>query len=311
MACLRDHNNEGLPYQRCFNAVSLTRISSMTQLSDLGRLSRSTSLVTLIVGQKPDQETFVCHKGLLGFCSDFFDAAFNGEFIEAQKSEIEMPTDNPIIVKMFISWIYSGWLPPSSEAVSLLALWVFGDKVLSPRFCNYIMLHLFSYYGHGGGNALRAHDAIYVMERTTLKSKLREFIMETSHDRSPFNKRDEDLKDHQRDWEKAVKNGGDIMVEFAKSGTFLTKDDCDCLCMSCETKTPAWHSENHHMYLIAEPAEKKAKDWKIWEGRSNIKKFTNMGAIMVDPERRRSKRQRISAQTVTSLSLARPQSKDL
>ncbi len=57
---------------------------------------------------------------LLGFYSEFFDAAFYGGFNEAEKEEIELPYEKPENVSAFLMWAYSGHIESPQSAEELL-----------------------------------------------------------------------------------------------------------------------------------------------------------------------------------------------
>ncbi|KAK4697313.1 protein N-terminal amidase, partial [Lecanoromycetidae sp. Uapishka_2] len=63
------------------------------------------SLVTVLVG--PDEQRFDVHKALLCKSSDFFNAALNGNFIEANGT-VKLPEQNPGVFKYFVHWLYTG-----------------------------------------------------------------------------------------------------------------------------------------------------------------------------------------------------------
>ena len=68
-------------------------------------------VVTIQVGA--EGEEFVLHKDLLtSKCPEFFGAAFKGEFSEAQSSIIKLPEDDALAFRLFIDWLYCGYIPP-------------------------------------------------------------------------------------------------------------------------------------------------------------------------------------------------------
>lgn len=88
------------------------------------------------------------HKGLLCFYSDFFRAAFEGSFKEANEGKIELPDATVDIFETLQVWLYSQSLrnvedsedsSKSSEFPSfeiLARLWAFGDRYQIPLLQN-------------------------------------------------------------------------------------------------------------------------------------------------------------------------------
>jgi len=84
--------------------------------------------VSIIVSS--DQK-ITCHKALLAFYSEFFDASFYGGFVEAERGEVELQDVNFEHLKAYVGWIYTGTI---ESEVSAEELWVLGDRLLSPEF---------------------------------------------------------------------------------------------------------------------------------------------------------------------------------
>lgn len=88
------------------------------------------------------------HKGLLCFYSDFFRAAFEGSFKEANEGKIELLDARIDVFETFQVWLYSQSLrnvedsedssmPSGFPSFEILArLWVFGDKCQIPLLQN-------------------------------------------------------------------------------------------------------------------------------------------------------------------------------
>jgi hypothetical protein len=47
------------------------------------------------------------HKTLLSKSANFVDGAFNGEFIENQKQQVELPDEQPMMFEVFYQWLYT------------------------------------------------------------------------------------------------------------------------------------------------------------------------------------------------------------
>ncbi|TIA16451.1 hypothetical protein D6C81_05943 [Aureobasidium pullulans] len=105
--------------------------------------------VTVVVGTEED--SFVVHKGLLCFYSDFFRAAFNGSFEEATERKIKLPDVDIDTFENFQLWLYSRTLLDTEDSANesghatyltftaLAKLWIFGDKYLIPLLQNNVI----------------------------------------------------------------------------------------------------------------------------------------------------------------------------
>ncbi|THW70166.1 hypothetical protein D6D19_07996 [Aureobasidium pullulans] len=103
-------------------------------------------LVTIIVGRS--EKHFTVHKELLIFYSDYFRAAFNGSFVEAAESKIELLDVAQEVFEHFHAWLYTRRLVSEDEKplmwLSLAALWVFGDRFQVPMLQNCVADELFA-----------------------------------------------------------------------------------------------------------------------------------------------------------------------
>jgi hypothetical protein len=75
------------------------------------------TLAVVLVG--PEKHRFDLHRGLLCKTSDFFKAAFEGKFMEAEGT-LALPEQDPGLFKYFIHWLYTGSLrgylyPPTKK----------------------------------------------------------------------------------------------------------------------------------------------------------------------------------------------------
>ena len=75
-------------------------------------------LVTLYVG--PDRKKLIVHKKLLCDSSDYFAAAFEGNFKEASEGVIEMIDDDVEAVGCFLEYLYRGRVPTGPKFTSIL-----------------------------------------------------------------------------------------------------------------------------------------------------------------------------------------------
>lgn len=206
-------------------------------------LQNCSTITTLLVG--PNQVKLTCHKALLGHFSHYFNGALYGGFREAVTQEIQLLDDKPEAIGAFITWVYSGQVESFLGAEEL---WVLGDKLQSPAFANEAMHLIYSIYGlnpSDGGTWLTAAAADYVWNNTGDESRLRIFMKELiSHDGPLCQRALETTSESAKmkeDWHKLIEDGGELVLEIFRSGSFLTKDD---------TKESPWREKNWHKYLL-------------------------------------------------------------
>ncbi|RDL38379.1 uncharacterized protein BP5553_02719 [Venustampulla echinocandica] len=110
-----------------------------------GRLLQSVnvslgSVVTLVAGHGPQQASFVVHREPLSRASPFFKAACSSKWMGPQQSLINLPEDDPEIVKMLVFWIYEGRICVSRESVELTSTALTVAEVLESSFGLFIRL---------------------------------------------------------------------------------------------------------------------------------------------------------------------------
>ncbi|TVY87224.1 hypothetical protein LAWI1_G007185 [Lachnellula willkommii] len=200
-------------------------------------LVRCPDITTLIIG--PDQKRITCHKALLGFKSEYFDAACFGTFTSSEVGEIQLEEENTEAVSVFVAWLYTGRIPLSCT-VTPAALWVLGDKLRSPGFANEAMHFLFRDHAE---NWCRAVIAEYVYDNTTSGSKLRSFIKDLILNEGPLSKEAGVASVADREnWRALIRRGGDLLVDISLEGSFDK-------CFDIGDNIMAWHWRNHHKYL--------------------------------------------------------------
>jgi hypothetical protein len=67
--------------------------------------SKPAQFVTVIVSKAPTEQKFVVHKELICFHSPFFNAAFNGKFIEGQTQEMRMDDVDEETFGQLVHWL--------------------------------------------------------------------------------------------------------------------------------------------------------------------------------------------------------------
>ncbi|KAK8202730.1 hypothetical protein IWZ01DRAFT_110453 [Phyllosticta capitalensis] len=88
-----------------------------------GCMNPTGPLVQLVTG--PEKEIFVAHKELLAKHSPFFKNALCEPWKEAISNVIELPDSDPVVVAVFLEWVYTQkYIAPHMA----LDLYIFGDK---------------------------------------------------------------------------------------------------------------------------------------------------------------------------------------
>lgn len=180
----------------------------------------------------------MCHKALLGFKSEYFDAACFGTFKSSKVSKIRLEEENIEAVSVFVSWLYTGRIPLSCT-VTPATLWVLGDRLRSPGFANEAMHFLFREYAK---NWCVAATVGYIYDNTTSGSKLRAFIKDTILNEGPLSKEAQLFTNGSESWRALIRQGGDLLVDISLEGSFDKYSDIDKTIL-------AWHWKNHHQYM--------------------------------------------------------------
>jgi hypothetical protein len=219
-------------------------------------------MATLIVGKA--RTRIPCHKILLGFFSEFFESALYGDFSESRTSEVFLPDDELGEVQDFVAWPYSGrvvWFCGASEFpwVSLdnrpkqlrdqitekdkdykvhadsamaRAAWVFGDKIIAPRYSNNAMKQLL-YLNEE--EELSAAQAEWIFQNSIANSKLRVLVKDSIACCGPFNPENQSCYDDTIDNRRLLlAKGGDLVMECVEFGLSQNLP---------EEKAP-WYSKN-------------------------------------------------------------------
>jgi BTB/POZ domain len=134
--------------------------------------SRSNDIVTLLVGSQ--RARVKCHKILLAYFSEFFNALCYRWSSVNDKHELELPEDDPKHIKLFVKWIYAGEIPYAT-GVKPEQIWVLGNKFLAPELCNMAITQL-TEITVARMERRTANDALYIFENAPKGSRLRDLI---------------------------------------------------------------------------------------------------------------------------------------
>jgi hypothetical protein len=233
-------------------------------LTTMRRITLSPEIVTLVVGAAQDRVS--CHKTLLGFYSQYFEAALYSGFSESISSEMPLPEDNFAGAQKFVAWLYTGrvsWVAGESPVDMRLDngdgyesgnhddkkcefysgetvtahTWIFADRMMAPRFANYAMEILCDLYDE---QDCSAHEAVYAFENSIPNSKIRHFFRDMIAYAGPFSpKRDLPWGSHDA-WEKVLERGGEVVKACAKIG--FSQD--------LELEKAPWTPENRQKYMV-------------------------------------------------------------
>lgn len=93
--------------------------------------------IKIIVGCSKD--TYYIHESLLRKPGTFFDTALSKDWQEGQTCVIELPEDDPVTVRLYFEWLYTGKISCKSERPlpdfsAFAALYSLGEKILDRNF---------------------------------------------------------------------------------------------------------------------------------------------------------------------------------
>lgn len=136
-------------------------------------------------------------------------------------------------------------------------LWVLGDSLLSPTFCNDVMYLIFDIYGYGS-SWLNAESADTAYDQTPKASALRKFVGDLMNAHGPLCPRAiEDEKErtkdggYERDWYAVIERGGELVLQMAKVRGF--KDDE--FIKRGGNPYNIWGKEQYILYIELSPVE--------------------------------------------------------
>ncbi|RDW83141.1 hypothetical protein BP5796_04632 [Coleophoma crateriformis] len=206
-------------------------------------------MATLIVG--PDNHRILCPRPLLGYHSEFFDAALYGSFSAAHSGEVQMPDEDVKDIMVFINWIYSGTVIITDEN-EVTKYWLLGERLLSPRFANEVMYSIFNKF-------LRVHAEPKFCENcyagTIPGCKLRQFARDLITFNPPALPQGQDVNfcaflaanvvsaQAAHEWWEIIRKGGDLVLDVCTRGSFTH------LPGHLYRPTPC-APVNHHRYLL-------------------------------------------------------------
>ncbi|KAH6709081.1 hypothetical protein BKA61DRAFT_677983 [Leptodontidium sp. MPI-SDFR-AT-0119] len=138
--------------------------------------------LTIVVG--PGKVEFRIDKNIVCQASDFFSAAFERNFQEAQNGVISMPEEKLKVFAYLVKWTFSGKLP-KAEGTScqrlLYDIYILAEKIcmhdLTNKTMDRIRWNYKATFTKVGSRARIMSNAAYVFDRTVGASRLRGFVI--------------------------------------------------------------------------------------------------------------------------------------
>ena len=135
----------------------------------------------MTVGAESKQKTWYLPKSVLTHCSPFFDAALNGNYVEARSKAVDLPEDDPIAFEMWATWLSSGKCKDSFEYSSYekayVRAWILADKLACPAFKDHVMSQFLEWFDDDGDLWLDMIKLVY--EVSSPGSKLRRLFVDS------------------------------------------------------------------------------------------------------------------------------------
>ncbi|KAK0129626.1 hypothetical protein ONS96_000190 [Cadophora gregata f. sp. sojae] len=219
-------------------------------------VSECPEIVNILVS--PNEDLMTCHRAVLCFYSEFFDAAFYGGLKEATEGVIRLPEESKIQVAAFLGWVYSGQIHSEESAEEL---WMLGDRLRSPEFANEAMYFMMDMYGASsveGGRWLSPASLELAFSGTMDGSKLQLFARDLMKTHGPLCPRavDEEAcfdssKAYEKDWHEFINKGGELAVIMATEvGFFHDYMEFESDAQSEPAKAAPYEAPNHVKYML-------------------------------------------------------------
>ncbi|MCJ1435526.1 hypothetical protein MMC27_004900 [Xylographa pallens] len=141
----RKSSGISLPKNTTSESNLTTGVASLHSHRGAFKLSKllDDTIVTLIVGKK--RRAFKIHHDLLCSASDYFKAALDGKFKEAEEQQIEFSEEKSDVVGCFQLWLYSGSIIDDGESVMalefplLIGIYAFAESHLLAALQNHVI----------------------------------------------------------------------------------------------------------------------------------------------------------------------------
>ena len=150
-------------------------------------------MITVRVGQEPNEKDFLAHESYLTTQSEFFRRALHGKLQKAESRIVKLPEDDPEIFGLYLNYVYTGHLPTTCEAEKdltahylslmdeyhqLFSVYVMAEKLLNPDAKNAAMTALVEIWTRNPGLVVSARTVYLVYEGTPGGSRARRFVVD-------------------------------------------------------------------------------------------------------------------------------------
>ncbi len=165
--------------------VSSIRLPASNSTANTPVSSGPQTIVTVNVKIHSSQKLhpFRVHKNYICHYSPYFEAAFNGNFVEGANQVLDLDDTKPKIFGMFLNWLYSqevvddeGNSPSCSDYINL---WILADRLLVPTLQTHVLAQLgISRKANEKGKSLSSGIFQRVWDNTIEGSPLRAYLVE-------------------------------------------------------------------------------------------------------------------------------------
>ncbi|KAH7333112.1 hypothetical protein BKA65DRAFT_40143 [Rhexocercosporidium sp. MPI-PUGE-AT-0058] len=126
-------------------------------------------------------QSFPIHKNHICHYSAFFDAAFNGNFAEAESQEVQLYEVMPETFGIFVNWLYTQEIMSEDgeapDIRSLVHLWLLADRILVPSLQNQAIDLIEQTRQQKGNDRLPSELFPIIYENTNADSALRLYVV--------------------------------------------------------------------------------------------------------------------------------------
>ncbi|KAI9050172.1 hypothetical protein LZ554_006313 [Drepanopeziza brunnea f. sp. 'monogermtubi'] len=233
-------------------------------------LARCPEIATLLVG--PNETKLTCHKALLGFYSNVFEAhiytgSHSSRHEKDEEHAVKLSLERPEAIAVFLTWLYSGQLECD---ISGEELWALGDRLRSPLFCNEVMASsladqlsptqqhlLYAAYAHRD-NWMTAQSASVAFAQAP-GSLLYEFVCDYLRIQGPLcaaallchDEHGTTRELYEGDWDRLIAGGGDLVLFVAKHDGFVYDSGPELPQYATDNKQEHYLLDEHHRSVDA------------------------------------------------------------
>jgi hypothetical protein len=142
--------------------------------------------VNVSLHENAPKQPFLIHKNFICHYSPYFDAAFNGNFVEGETQTLDLEDTHPEVFGVFVQWLYTQQIiePEESQRTlsqprRLMSLWILADKVLVPRLQNETFRRIDCFRKGATPELWTSVREIYhdIYNNTQIESPLREYFV--------------------------------------------------------------------------------------------------------------------------------------